>query len=107
MTDQPLAPSLPVEPAKAQTQPTPTAEPEHKAPDPRRVPLPYGGHALMYTRENLGYLYRCSHGELGRLLRAKLAPLPVRIDGQILWYVDEVLGTQATVIRTLERWRRR
>lgn len=60
----------------------------------------------MYTRENLVYLFRCSHGELGRLLRAKLAPLPVRIDGQILWFVDEVLNAQATAARTLNRWHR-
>ena len=86
---------------------TPAPEPPRKPPDPRRVPLPYGGHALMYTRENLVFMYRCSHGELGRMLRAKMAPLPVRIDGQILWFVDEVLNTQATVERTVTRWRRR
>lgn len=89
--------------------PTPAApalEPARPAPDPRKVPLPYGGVALMYTRENLVYLFRCSHGELGRLLRAKLAPLPVRIDGQILWFVDEVLNAQATAARTLNRWHR-
>lgn len=80
---------------------------ETKAPDPRKVPLPCGGHALMYTRENLAYLYRCSHGEIGRLARAKLCPLPIRIDGQILWFVDEVIMSQATVERTLNRWRKR
>jgi hypothetical protein len=61
----------------------------------------------MYTRENLTQLYRCSHGELGRMLSRKMAPLPIRIDGQILWFVDECLGKQAEVIRTLERWRKR
>jgi hypothetical protein len=75
--------------------------------EPNRVPLPCGGDALMYTRENVVYLYRCSHGELGRLLRAKLAPLPIRIDGGIVWFVDEILRAQATVTRTLERWRKR
>jgi len=61
----------------------------------------------MFTRENLTVLFRCSHGELGRLLARQMAPLPVRIDGQILWYVDETLSAHATVLRTLERWRQR
>jgi len=61
----------------------------------------------MYTRENLTVLFRCSHGELGRLLARKMAPLPVRYDGQILWYVDECLKAQADVLRTLERWKTR
>jgi hypothetical protein len=75
------------------------------APEPRKIPLPLGGEALTYTRENLTQLYRCSHGELGRLLSRKMAPLPVRIDGAILWFVDESLAHQAQVMRTLERWR--
>jgi hypothetical protein len=78
-----------------------------QAPTPRKIPLPLGGTALMYSREQLVILYHCSHGELGRLLKARMAPLPIRIDGAILWYVDETLNAQATVIRTLERWRRR
>jgi hypothetical protein len=49
---------------------------------PRKEPPAY------YTRENLTVLFKCSHGELGRLLSRKMAPLPVRIDGQILWYID-------------------
>jgi hypothetical protein len=61
----------------------------------------------MYTRENLTQLYRCSHGELGRLLSRKMAPLPIRVDQQILWYVDEALAHQAQVLRTLERWRQK
>jgi hypothetical protein len=61
----------------------------------------------MYTRENLTVLFKCSHGELGRLLARKMAPLPVRIDGQILWYIDEVQNATATVQRTLERWKQR
>jgi hypothetical protein len=63
--------------------------------------------ATMYTRENLTVLFKCSHGELGRLLARKMAPLPVRIDGQILWWVDEVKNATATVQRTLERWKQR
>lgn len=61
----------------------------------------------MYSREHLTVLYRCTHGELGRMLSRKMAPLPVRIEGQVLWHVDEVLTAQAAAIRTLERWRRR
>jgi hypothetical protein len=63
--------------------------------------------ATMYTRENLTTLFKCSHGELGRLLSRKMAPLPVRIDGQILWWIDEVQNATATVQRTLERWGKR
>jgi hypothetical protein len=63
--------------------------------------------ATMYTRENLTVLFKCSHGELGRLLSRKMAPLPVRIDGQILWHVDEVQNASAQVLRTLERWKTR
>jgi hypothetical protein len=83
------------------------ADSKPSTPNPRRIPLPLGGEALMYTRENLTQLYRCSHGELGRLLSRKMAPLPIRIDGQILWFVDETLGLQAQAMRTLERWRKR
>lgn len=82
------------------------AETETKTPDPRKIPLPLGGTALMYTRENLTSLYRCSHGEIGRLISRRMAPAPIRVDGQILWFVDEALAAQAGVIRTLERWRR-
>jgi hypothetical protein len=63
--------------------------------------------ASMFTRENLTVLFKCSHGELGRLLARKMAPLPVRIDGVILWYVDEVQNATAQVQRTLERWKQR
>jgi hypothetical protein len=71
------------------------------------LPPGVGGAATMYTRENLTVLFKCSHGELGRLLARKMAPLPVRIDGQILWYIDEVQNATATVLRTLERWKQR
>jgi hypothetical protein len=59
----------------------------------------------MYTRENLTVLFKCSHGELGRLLARKMAPLPVRIDGTILWYIDEVQNATPQILRTLERWK--
>jgi hypothetical protein len=77
------------------------------SPTPRSVTLPMGAAALMYTRENLTALYQCSHGELGRLLARKMAPLPIRYDGMILWYVDECLAKQSEVMRTLERWKTR
>lgn len=83
----------------------PTSAP---APAPRNVTLPLGGPPVaMYTRENLTVLFKCSHGELGRLLARKMAPLPVRIDGQILWHIDEVKNSLAIVQRTLERWKPR
>jgi hypothetical protein len=84
----------------SETQSTP-------APEPRKVPLPLGGTAAMFTRENLTALWRCSHGELGRLLARKQAPLPIRYDGQILWFADEVHLKTAEVLRTLERWKQR
>ena len=77
-------------------------------PKPRRVTLPVGGNAAeVFSREQLTHLYRCTHGELGRLLSRKQAPLPVRVDGQILWHADEAVNQQALVLRTLERWRQR
>jgi hypothetical protein len=78
----------------------------HGVPTPRVIQLPLGGQANMFTREQLTILYRSSHGELGRLLARRMAPLPIRVDGQILWYVDEALNSQAQVARTLERWRK-
>jgi hypothetical protein len=89
------------------TDPETPAAPARPEPQPRKVTLPLGGVLLMLTRENLVYLFRCSHGELGRMLARKMAPLPVRIEGQILWFADEVLAKQAEIIRTLERWRKR
>ena len=86
---------------------TPATSAERPTPTPRKVPLPLGGDALLYTRENMTQLYRCGHGELGRLLARKLAPLPIRIDGGIYWFVDEALNQQAQVMRTLDRWRKR
>jgi hypothetical protein len=74
---------------------------------PRSVWLPTIGETTMYTRENLTVLFKCSHGELGRLLARKMAPLPIREDGVILWYIDEVQRATAQVMRTLERWRTR
>lgn len=82
-------------------------EPDQNTSPPRTVNLSAAGAATMYTRENLTALFKCSHGELGRLLSRRMAPLPVRIDGAILWWIDEVQNAQATVQRTLERWKTR
>ena len=73
---------------------------------PRRVLLPSGHAAEFFTREQLTALYHCSHGELGRLLGRKMAPMPIRVDGTILWFVDEALTAAAQIARTLERWRK-
>lgn len=42
------------------------------------------------ARESLVKLYGVSQGYLGYLLREKKIPLPVRINGEILWYKDEI-----------------
>jgi hypothetical protein len=42
------------------------------------------------TREELVKIYDVSQGYLGYLLREKKIPLPVRINGEILWYADEI-----------------
>lgn len=42
------------------------------------------------TRDQLATAFQCSHAELGRLLRERFAPMPVRIEGAILWFADEV-----------------
>ena len=96
-TDAPKKPFVPLVYDKEHRTTVPVAEPR----EPRKEP------PAMYTRENLTALFKCSHGELGRLLARKMAPLPVRIDGQILWYIDEVQNATATVQRTLERWKKR
>ena len=83
------------------------SETQTTIPVPRTVPLPAREPAAMYTRENLTALFKCSHGELGRLLARKMAPLPIRYDGVILWYVDEVQNATPQVMRTLERWKQR
>ena len=72
----------------------------------RRVLLPSGQAAEFFTREQMTAVYHCSHGELGRLLARKMAPLPIRVDGTILWFVDEALSAGAQITRTLERWRK-
>ena len=85
-------------PAPQQTQVSTMTEQAPAARHPNTPPA-------MYTRENLTALFKCSHGELGRLLSRKMAPLPVRIDGCILWHIDEIQNATATVQRTLERWK--
>lgn len=50
---------------------------------------------------------QCSHYELDRLLRQKVAPLPVRIDGVILWYADELAKAKAKCQEQVAYWRKR
>lgn len=42
------------------------------------------------TREALAKIYNVSQGYLGYLLREKRIPLPVRFNGETLWFKDEV-----------------
>jgi hypothetical protein len=85
-----------------------TAQPEPvRVPNPKNVELPAGGSAPMFTREQVVKVYGCSHGEFGRLLIRKVAPLPIRIDGAILWFADEVQKLHPVVDEHLQRWRRR
>jgi predicted DNA-binding transcriptional regulator AlpA len=58
------------------------------------------------TREQVASRYACSHAELGRLLRERRAPLPVRIEGAILWYHDEI-ETAATAVQNILTRRRK
>jgi hypothetical protein len=75
-------------------------------PTPRTVQLPLGGSGSFFTREQLTQAYRCNHAELGRLLRDKIAPLPIRIDGTIYWFADEVAASTPHVTKVLERRRK-
>jgi hypothetical protein len=75
-------------------------------PTPRTVQLPLGGSATCYTREQLTQIFQCSHAELGRLLRDKIAPLPIRIDGTIYWFADEVASSVSHVTKVIARRRK-
>jgi hypothetical protein len=75
-------------------------------PTPRSVPLPGGRTGSFYTREQVTALYGCSHAELGRLLRDKIAPMPIRVDNTTLWYQDEVSASAEKVKHVLERRRK-
>jgi len=87
--------------------PDSTPDSTQKAPTPRTIRLPLGGEALVFTREMVTVLLRCSHGELGRLLQRKMFVLPIRVDGLICWFQDETMTALPQAIRTLERWRNR
>ncbi len=58
-------------------------------------------------RDHLIGLLGCSHFELGRLLREKIAPLPVRLDGLILWYEDEAREAKQRCDDAISYWRKR
>lgn len=76
------------------------------SPTPRVVQLPLGGSGSFFTREQLTQAYRCNHAELGRLLRDKIAPLPIRVDGTIYWFADEVTASVPHVTKVIERRRK-
>jgi hypothetical protein len=42
------------------------------------------------SRDQVAAAFGCSHAELGRLLRERNAPLPVRREGATLWFADEI-----------------
>lgn len=89
--------------------PSPTStssEAPASVPTPRTVQLPLGGSGSFYSREQLTQVYHCSHAELGRLLRDKIAPLPIRIDGTIFWFADEVVDSASRVAKVIERRRK-
>ncbi len=58
------------------------------------------------TREQVAQAFQCTHGELGRLLRERFSPLPVRVEGAILWFADEVEEAAPDVRVLLERRRK-
>lgn len=55
------------------------------------------------SREELVKIYDVSQGYLGYLLREKKIPLPVRLNGEILWYADEVHESLSKIKAFLER----
>jgi hypothetical protein len=55
------------------------------------------------SREELVNIYQVSQGYLGYLLREKKIPLPVRINGEILWYTDEVQASLPKIQSFLAR----
>jgi hypothetical protein len=55
------------------------------------------------SREDLTRIYNVSQGYLGYLLREKKIPLPVRINGEILWYADEVDASLPKIKAFLEK----
>lgn len=55
------------------------------------------------TREQLAELFGVNQGYLGYLLKEKRIPLPVRINGEILWYADEVEASKVKMQKWLDR----
>ena len=92
-------------PTSSSSDPVPPG-PAAAGPTPRVVQLPLGGAGSFFTREQLTQAYQCSHAELGRLLRDKISPLPIRVDGTIYWFADEVTQAQPRVAKVIERRRR-
>lgn len=55
------------------------------------------------TREELVKIYDVSQGYLGYLLRERKIPLPVRVNGEIFWYADEIRASLPKIKAFLER----
>lgn len=60
---------------------------------------------MQLTREQVAARFECSFTELGRLLRERFSPLPVKVNGQILWHADEVAQAEPDVKKLLARRR--
>lgn len=58
-------------------------------------------------RDNVVAQLACTHFELGRLLRERIAPLPVRLDSVILWWQDELEAAAGHCREAVAYWRRR
>jgi len=72
------------------------------------APITLGVQSMMptITRDKLVEIYGVSQGYLGYLLREKKVPLPVRINGEILWYSDEVNASLPRIRSFLDRKRK-
>jgi hypothetical protein len=52
-------------------------------------------------------LLQCGSFEFNRLLRERIAPLPVRVDGVTFWYRDELEAAAPKIEKALNYWRSR
>ena len=52
-------------------------------------------------------MLQCGSFEFNRLLRERIAPMPVRVDGVTFWYLDEITHARAKIHSALMYWRSR
>lgn len=74
---------------------------------PGADPAPASRAIPTMLRDHVVAALSVSHFELGRLLRERIAPLPVRLDGVILWHEDEVKAAYKRCGEAAAYWRRR